>query len=349
MKKFLALVLTVIMATALLTACGKEEAPATETKTETKTETAAETTVETPATEPAATEDVDALTTASIVDNGDAVVTALSAEGTWIVATLNDTTTDQEIIVDGVFYNKDDTTSNIYRKLALYTQDEDHKIIDQFTLTAPKMTVKSENFRIQGGTFAGDVYVEAAGFNLGSSATVDGNIYFASKELLDTFALTDSSVVTGTLQVDGVDVVSTASLVTSTDSLISALSADGTWIVAIYNNMTFKSELVVDGVFYDKDDTTKDLYRKLALYTQDADRNITASFTLAAPSLTVKSENFKIQGGTFKGDVYVEAPGFTISKGSVDGNVYFVTQELMDSMVADESGVVTGVLEVKGK
>lgn len=340
MKKLMAVLLTAILATALFTACGKEEV---QVETPAKVEEVKE---EAAATE-TATEDVDAVTTASIVDNGDAVVAALSADGTWIVATLNDTTTDKEIVVEGLFYNKDDKDSNIYRKLALYTQDEDHKIIDQFSLTAPKMTVKSENFRIQGGTFKGDVYVEATGFNLSSSATVDGNIYFASKELLDTFTLTDSSVVTGMLTVDGVDVVSTASLVTDTDSLVNALSADGTWIVAIYNNMTFKADLVVDGVFYNKDDTTSNLYRKLALYTQDADHNITASFTLSAPSLTVKSENFKIQGGTFKGDVYVEAPGFTVSKGSVDGNVYFATQELMDSMVADESGVITGVVEVK--
>ena len=30
--------------------------------------------------------------------------------------------------------------------------------------------------------------------------------------------------------------------------------------------------------------------------------------------MTVKSENFKIQGGTVKGDVYVEANGFTVSR-----------------------------------
>ena len=29
--------------------------------------------------------------------------------------------------------------------------------------------------------------------------------------------------------------------------------------------------------------------------------------------MTVKSENFKIQGGTVKGDVYVEANGFTVA------------------------------------
>lgn len=328
MKKLLAVVLTLIMSVALFTACGKEEAPAT---TEAVTE--------------AATEAVDAVTAASIVDNAEALMAAVSADGAWIAATLNDITLDKDLLVEGEFMHND----VIDRKLALYTQDEDHKITGQFTVTAPKMIVKSENFRLTGGTFKGDVYVEALGFTLDKSSTVDGNIFFASKELLDTFIVSDTSVVTGTISADGVDVVTSASLVTDTTSLQNALSADGTWIVAIYNNMTLKSDILVDGLFYDKDDTSKDIYRKLALYTQDADHNITASFTLTAPNMIVTSENFKIQGGTFVGDVYVEAPGFTISYGTVDGNVYFASQELMDAMVADETGIVTGVTEVKAK
>ncbi len=332
MKKILALLLTAILVAALFTACGKEEAvetPATETKEEAATE--------------GTTEEVDAVTTASIVDNAADLIVAVSTDGAWLAATLNDITMDEDLVVEGEFISKE----KIDRKLALYTQDEDRNITAQFTVTAPKLIVKSENFRITGGTFKGDVYVEAPGFKLDKSSTVDGNIYFASKELLDTFTVSDTSIVTGTIQVDGVDVVTSASLVTSVDGLVNGLSADGTWIVAVYNNMTLKSDIVVEGVFHDKADESKDLYRKLALYTQDADRNITASFTLAAPNMIVKSENFKIQGGTFKGDVIVEAPGFTIAKGSVDGNVYFASQELMDSMVMDDASSVTGVIELK--
>lgn len=327
MKRLLAVVMSLMMLVSLA-ACGAEE-------------------TEAPAATEAATEAgaVDAVTAASIVDNAEDLIVAVSADGGWIAATLNDITVDQDLVVEGEFISKE----KIDRKLALYTQDEDHNITGQFTVTAPKLIVKSENFRLTGGTFKGDVYVEAPGFKLDKSSTVDGNIFFASKELLDTFIVSDTSEVTGTIQVDSVDVVSSASLVTDADGLVNALSADGTWIVATYFNMVLKSDLVVDGVFYNKDDTTKDLYRKLALYTQDADHNITASFSLTAPSMVVKSENFKIQGGTFVGDVYVEAPGFTISHGTVDGNVYFASQELMDSMVADETGVVTGVKEVKAK
>lgn len=135
-----------------------------------------------------------------------------------------------------------------------------------------------------------------------------------------------------------VDVMTTASIVTEGDAVVKGLSADGTWIVATLNDITVSDAIVVEGAFTNKDKPA----RKLALYTQDEDRNITASFTLTAPKLTVKSENFRIQGGTFKGDVYVEAHGFTIVKGSVDGDVIFATQEYKDSMVEDETGSVTG-------
>ena len=73
-----------------------------------------------------------------------------------------DITTDQEIVVEGQFTCRDE----IYRKIALYAQDEDRNVRDRYTLTAPKLTVRSENTRIQGGTFVGDVYVQADKFNV---------------------------------------------------------------------------------------------------------------------------------------------------------------------------------------
>ncbi|WP_157756243.1 hypothetical protein [Paenibacillus crassostreae] len=50
------------------------------------------------------------------------------------------------------------------------------------------MTVKSENAKIQGGTFVGDVYVE-------------GNVYFASEEYKSTFDVSNEDVVTGVTEV----------------------------------------------------------------------------------------------------------------------------------------------------
>jgi hypothetical protein len=334
MKKTMSLLLAFLLMMTLFVACGQDE-----TTTEDTTAEGTE----------SDTEEVDVVTTASLVDNGQAVVDGLSAEGTWIVATLNDTETDQDIIVEGLFYNRDDESSDIYRKLGLYTQDADRNILEQFTLTAPKMVVRSENFKIQGGTFIGDVYVEANGFTVGEEAAVDGNIYFASQEYMDTFVVDETAEVTGTQEVAGeVDVVTTASLVDNGQAVVDGLSADGTWIVATLNDTETDQDIIVEGLFYNRDDESSDIYRKLGLYTQDADRNILEQFTLTAPKMVVRSENFKIQGGTFIGDVYVEANGFTVgAEAAVDGNIYFASQEYMDTFVVDETAEVTGTQEVQ--
>ncbi|MEF2967362.1 polymer-forming cytoskeletal protein [Paenibacillus sp. M1] len=141
----------------------------------------------------------DAVTTASLVNEADAFVNGVSEQGTWIVAILNDVTVDKDVIVAGEFHDKDAADGDIYRKIALYAQDEDHNITANYTLTVPKLTVQSENLRIQGGTVKGDVYVEANGFNLHESATVDGNIYYASEDVKAT-AVIDGKV-TGTQEV----------------------------------------------------------------------------------------------------------------------------------------------------
>ncbi|MBP3041642.1 polymer-forming cytoskeletal protein [Bacillaceae bacterium Marseille-Q3522] len=180
MKATLKFLFISIFAVALLAACGNENTSNDES------------------TEPT-DESADVVTSASIVDEAEALVNGLSEDGTWIVATLNDITVEDEIVVAGEFHDKDDPSADIYRKLGLYTQDEDHNITDSFTLTAPKMTVQSENFRIQGGTFVGDVYVEANGFNLHETAKIDGNIYYASDEYQES-AVIDGDV-TGTEEV----------------------------------------------------------------------------------------------------------------------------------------------------
>lgn len=144
-------------------------------------------------------EQTDATTTASIVNQADAFVSAVSEQGTWIIATLNDLTVDQDVVVAGQFHDKNDETKDIYRKIALYTQDADHNIIDSFTLTIPKLTVQSENLKIQGGTVKGDVYVEANGFSLDKTATIDGNLYFANADVQGTAVV--EGTVTGATEV----------------------------------------------------------------------------------------------------------------------------------------------------
>ncbi|MBF7097018.1 hypothetical protein [Alkalibacter mobilis] len=290
----------------------------------------------------------DSVTAASLVEDAAVLEASIGTEGKWIVCTLNDVTTENELVIEGDFYNKDDATSNLYRKLALYAQDADHKVTERYTLTAPKLTVKSPNTKIQGGTFVGDVYVESEGFTV-TDATIDGDVYFASVELANTFAVQNGGKVTGKVVVDGVDVATTASLLIDDTAFIDAISADGTWIICALNNISTKEELVLEGEFHNKDDAAQDLYRKIALYSQDADHNVTARYTLTAPSLTIKSPNAKIQGGTFVGDVYVETENFKLTDAKIEGNLYFASEEIMATFVNEKESTISGETAVKTK
>jgi len=138
----------------------------------------------------------DAVTSASIVDNEAAFKKAISKEGTWIAATLKDLTFTEDLVLEGDFIHKEEKA----RKIALYTQDAEHNITNSFKLTAPKITIRSENARIQGGTFVGDVYVEANNFKV-VNATIQGNVYFAKDEYQATYDASDQGTVTGVTEV----------------------------------------------------------------------------------------------------------------------------------------------------
>lgn len=174
----------ILMSAALLLAgcgqqgdAGQEEAQPEEAQTEAESE-------------------ADAVSTASVVDTADGFIRAASSDGTWIIAITQDLTVDSEIVVAGEFTRRDE----IYRKLALYAQDEDRNITDRYTLTAPRLVVRSENTRIEEGTFVGDVYIEAPGFHL-VGATVEGNVYFETEALRDSFEMDDASEVTGEIRI----------------------------------------------------------------------------------------------------------------------------------------------------
>jgi hypothetical protein len=125
----------------------------------------------------------DVQTSASIVNEAAAFKKAVSKDGTWIIAILNDVTINEEITVAGQFHDKGQADREVYRKIALYAQDENHNITANYMLTVPKLTVQSENLRIEGGMVKGDVYVEAKGFNLRETSTIEGNLYFANDEV----------------------------------------------------------------------------------------------------------------------------------------------------------------------
>jgi hypothetical protein len=146
------------------------------------------------------------------------------------------------------------------------------------------------------------------------------------------------------------DVVTTASIVNSAVAFEKAISSTGTWIIATTQDLNINKDLVVDGVYKNgkKDDAGKDVVqRKIALYAQDEDRNITARFTLTAPKLTINSPMGSIEHGTFKGDLYVSQNNFQLKDAIVDGNVYFTTDEAKSTFKMDEKSKVTGKQEMK--
>ena len=146
------------------------------------------------------------------------------------------------------------------------------------------------------------------------------------------------------------DKVTTASIVDNAAAFEKAISSSGTWIIAITKDLAINKELVLDGEFKNgkKDANGKDIIqRKVALYAQDANRNITARYTLAAPKLTIISPEASIQHGTFKGDLYVSSKNFKLVDATVDGNVYFTTDEAKNTFTMDDKSKITGKQEVK--
>lgn len=146
------------------------------------------------------------------------------------------------------------------------------------------------------------------------------------------------------------NVVTTASIVDTEAAFEKAISSTGTWIIAITKDLTINKDLVVDGEFKTgkKDAAGKDIIkRKLAPYAQDENRNITARYTLAVPKLTIKSPNGTIEHGTFKGDLYVSANSFQLIDATVEGNVYFTTDEAKSTFSMDDKSKVTGKQEMK--
>jgi hypothetical protein len=145
------------------------------------------------------------------------------------------------------------------------------------------------------------------------------------------------------------DVVTTASIVNTEEAFLKAISKDGTWIICLLEDMSTDKELLIEGEFKNgkKDDAGKEIIqRKLALYSQDEDRNITARYTLTAPKLIVTSPNASIQHGTFKGDLYVSVKDFQLIDATVDGNVYFSSEEVKSSFKMDDKSKVTGKQEM---
>ncbi|MBL4936260.1 peptidoglycan-binding protein [Clostridium sp. YIM B02515] len=295
---------------------------------------------------------VDTVASASVVKENSAFEKAISKDGKWIIATLNDLTFNKPLVLDGQFLNgKTDSKTGLktlQRKIALYTQDDKRNVTARFTLTAPKLTIMSTNASIQHGTFKGDLYVSVPDFQL-VDTKVEGNVYFTTKSAQDTFVMDDKSSITGKKELQllkEVDVVATASLVNDKATFENAIGKNGKWIISVLNNLTFDKELVLDGEFKNTKNPPA-VQRKIALYSQDSSHATTARFTLKAPKLTINSPMASIQKGMFKGDLYVTTPNFQLVDAVIDGNVYFATQQAKDTFKPDATSIITGKQDVK--
>lgn len=193
-KKFYVLIVALVaLVSIMLVGCGQTTG---DNKTPTTGPTTAVTTAPTQG-ETTGNNNVDAVTTASIVKDDASFEKAISKEGTWIIATLNDLTVSKDIILEGDFKNGKGETQ---RKIALYTQDAEKNITNRFTLTVPKLTIKSPKASIQHGIVKGDLYVETTDFQL-VDTKIDGNIYFSNDAAMNGFLMDTDSSVTGKQEV----------------------------------------------------------------------------------------------------------------------------------------------------
>ncbi len=129
------------------------------------------------------------------------------------------------------------------------------------------------------------------------------------------------------------DAVSSASLAVDEASFKQKISADGNWIILSAKDFNFTEDLIVEGAF-DK--------RSVALADNDM-----KEYTLVVPSLVIKSVDTLLEYGTVKGDVYVEASGFTTKETTIDGNLFFATEELKEAFIPDDLTEIIGGIEVQ--
>jgi len=162
-----------------------------------------------------------------------------------------------------------------------------------------------------------------------------------------------------------VDVVTAASLVDNAAVFEKSIGKDGKWIICITKDVTSTKNLVLEGKLLNtKIDPITGLgapQRKIALYAQDDKHVVTERYTLTAPKLTITSPEARIQGGTFKGNVYVNSRNFLLTDAKIIGDVYVHSTEFnltkdavitgnvyFDNIEAQKTFVIDASSSVKG-
>lgn len=275
------------------------------------------------------------ITTNSMISTATEFEKAISSNGTWVIAIKKNLTIDKDLVVEGEF-KKDKTV--VGRTIDLYNRDKDKTITSKFTLTVPKLTIKSPKTSIEHGTFKGDLCVSSNNFKL-IDTKVMGNVYFTTKEAKSTFKMDSKSSVTGKQEL-----MTTPNGVTTAVAFEKAISSKGTQLISLKKNLTINKDLVVNGEF--RNDKAI-LEREIDLYSADKDKKITSKFTLTVPKLTIDSTQTIIEHGTLKGDLYISTNNCQLIDATVEGNVYFTTDEAKSTFKMDATSKVTGKQELK--
>lgn len=145
------------------------------------------------------------------------------------------------------------------------------------------------------------------------------------------------------------DAVTGASQINDEAAFEKAISKDNSnYMVIVTKDMTFTKDLIVEsGIKKGANGAPDAPNRSIAPAHETPDNKVDKRFTLTVPSLVFKGENGKVEYGIVKGDIYVQAKGFTIKDATIDGNVYFATQELKDAFKQDATTKITGKVDVK--
>lgn len=145
------------------------------------------------------------------------------------------------------------------------------------------------------------------------------------------------------------DVVTSPSRANSPESFDSAIN--NSWIVIVENDLQLTNDITLKSGFKktnsEENGKLVDAPRVLVIFSKDESGNVKDLYTLTVPRLTILDEGTKLEGGTLKGDVYVDANNVVLQQIKIDGNVYFKDENSKTSFVIDENSQVTGSMEIK--
>jgi len=145
------------------------------------------------------------------------------------------------------------------------------------------------------------------------------------------------------------DAVTSASRANSVESFKNAV--ENSWIVIVEKDLEIPEDVTLKAGFKktssEESGKLVNTPRVLAMYSSDESGNIKDSYTLTVPKLTILDDGAKLEGGTLKGDVYVDADNVVFEKITVDGNIYFKDENAKSSCVIDEHSKVNGNMEIK--